>query len=83
MQHVFADTLRSIAVISAACIAEFVEGVESNQADAIATLIVSFLIFLSLLPLVAGLYSTALKLREEKYTETAELELRNNPQCIS
>jgi Co/Zn/Cd efflux system component len=83
IQHIFADTLRSIAVISAACIAEFVEGVESNQADAIATLIVSFLIFLSLLPLLTGLYYSALKLREEIYTETDELELMNKPQCIT
>mmetsp|Transcript_26326 Transcript_26326/g.37726 ORF Transcript_26326/g.37726 Transcript_26326/m.37726 type:complete len:363 (-) Transcript_26326:223-1311(-) len=73
--HVFADTLRSVAVVSASCIAEFVNGVESNQADAIATLIVSFLIFLSLLPLMKGLFFTWLKLREAIHEEqVAEFE---------
>lgn len=71
-------------MILAACIAEFVKGVESNQADAIATLIVSFLIFLSLFPLLKGLFYTALKLREEMLqAETAELELINNSQYIT
>ena len=58
LQHVFADTLRSLAVITAALIAEWVPAVTSEEADATAALVVSFLILMSLLPLFSGMYQT-------------------------
>lgn len=75
LQHVFADTLRSIAVIIAASIAEFVKGVRTDQADAVAALVVSFLIFLSLLPLMNGLICTWAELQEAIQEEVAGIEL--------
>jgi hypothetical protein len=53
--HVFADTLRSIAVIIAAIIAVLVKNVTSEEADAAAAVVVSILILLSLIPLFQGL----------------------------
>jgi Co/Zn/Cd efflux system component len=55
LKHVFADTVRSIALIIASVIAEFVDGVTSEVADATAALVVSLLILLSLIPLFQGL----------------------------
>jgi Co/Zn/Cd efflux system component len=62
-QHVFADTLRSLAVIVAATVAEVADGVTSEEADATAAVVVSALILLSLLPLLSGLVSTFGELR--------------------
>jgi Co/Zn/Cd efflux system component len=52
--HVLADTLRSFAVITAVSLA-LIKGIEPALADATAALIVSFLIALSLIPLIQGL----------------------------
>lgn len=75
-QHVFADTLRSIAVIVAATVAELADGVTSEEADATAAVVVSVLILLSLLPLLSGLLSTFGELRsihaEERDERIAE-----------
>lgn len=61
--HVFADTLRSLAVIIAATVAEVADGVTSEEADATAAVVVSALILLSLVPLLSGLVSTFGELR--------------------
>ena len=53
--HVLADTLRSLAVITAVLLALY-NDIEPALADATAALIVSFLIALSLIPLLQGLY---------------------------
>jgi Co/Zn/Cd efflux system component len=53
--HVFADTLRSIAVIIATIIALIVKSVTPEEADASAAVVVSILILLSLIPLFQGL----------------------------
>lgn len=53
-----ADTLRSTAVLVAATIAFCCENVEGSIADALATLVVSAIILISLLPLVHGLIAT-------------------------
>jgi Co/Zn/Cd efflux system component len=53
--HVFADTLRSLAVILASVLAEFTSAVTSEVADATAAVVVSLLIMLSLLPLLGGM----------------------------
>ena len=50
-QHVFADTFRSIAVISASVIAEVLECVTPEIADSCAAIVVSVIILLSLVPL--------------------------------
>jgi hypothetical protein len=63
-QHVFADTLRSTAVIIASVAAETVESVTPKSADATAALIVSILIALSLIPLISGLVRTIGSLRD-------------------
>lgn len=70
--HVFADTLRSIAVVIASCIAELVDGVTPEEADATAAIIVSFLILLSLIPLFHGLVSTFSELRMIRAEERSE-----------
>ncbi len=57
-QHVFADTLSSIAVILASLLAEFTPSVTSEEADAAASVIVSILIVLSLVPLLLGMKQT-------------------------
>ena len=49
--HVFADTLRSLAVILASLSAEVIDGITPEEADASAAIIVSILIVLSLVPL--------------------------------
>ncbi|OEU22448.1 hypothetical protein FRACYDRAFT_179287 [Fragilariopsis cylindrus CCMP1102] len=56
--HVFADTLRSFAVIFAALLAKFTDIVTSEIADACAAVVVSILIVLSLIPLVGGMIRT-------------------------
>jgi Co/Zn/Cd efflux system component len=61
--HVFADTLRSIAVIIAAAVAEVSKIVTPEVADATAAVIVSAIILLSLVPLFSGLLRTWRELR--------------------
>ena len=62
-------------MIVASSIAEFVDGVRADQADAVAALVVSFLIFLSLLPLVKGLICTWTELVDAIQEEASEIEL--------
>lgn len=61
--HVFADTLRSAAVIIASVVAQLVESVTPEVAYSTAAVIVSFIILVSLLPLVRGLFHTWCELR--------------------
>lgn len=74
--HVLADTFRSIAVIIAALMAQFLEIVTPEVADATAALIVSLLIILSLIPLMKGMIQNLQQLRtiriEEKLEEDHE-----------
>jgi Co/Zn/Cd efflux system component len=70
--HVFADTLRSIAVIIAVMFAKFVGGVTPEEADATAAIVVSGLILLSLLPLFHGLVRTYSELRAIRAEESSE-----------
>lgn len=70
--HVFADTLRSIAVIIAAIIAVLVKNVTPEEADASAAVVVSILILLSLIPLFQGLLQSLIEfsaIRAEEHTE--------------
>lgn len=61
--HVFADTLRSVAVLIAAGIAYVSEFITAGEADAYAALVVSFIILLSCGPLIQGLCYTAREIR--------------------
>jgi Co/Zn/Cd efflux system component len=63
LKHIFADTLRSLAVIVAALVAEFADSVTSEEADATAAVVVSALILMSLAPLLSGLLATFGELR--------------------
>jgi len=74
--HVFADTLRSIAVIIAACVAEIVPKVTPEEADATAAVVVSFLILLSLMPLIQGLLRSVSELRSILAEEKSEVMFR-------
>lgn len=71
--HVFADTLRSIAVIVAAVVAKVDSDLTPEEADATAAVIVSLLIALSLIPLGQGLWMSlkewqAIRAEEEQET---------------
>lgn len=70
--HVFADTLRSIAVIIAAVLAEVLPAVTPEEADATAAVVVSFLILLSLVPLLQGLWRSLAELRAIMAEERSE-----------
>lgn len=60
--HICADTLRSLAVVLAAGIATLVPAVDGSMADSVAAIVVSVIIFISLMPLVQGLILTALSI---------------------
>lgn len=61
--HVFADSLRTIAVLVTTITAELVDGLTPEVADSSAAVFVSIVILLSLLPLVKGIFKTACELR--------------------
>ena len=73
--HVFADTLRSLAVILAASLAEVVDGITPEEADASAAIIVSILIVLSLVPLFHGMVQSITELRGIYAEEKSEVML--------
>jgi Co/Zn/Cd efflux system component len=61
--HVFADTLRSVAVLIAAGVAKLFAVITPDEADALAALLVSLVILLSCVPLIQGLFHTAREIR--------------------
>ncbi len=69
--HVFADTMRSIAVLVASLLAKFTN-ITSEEADASATVAVSIIILIALLPLFSGLKRTAMELIEIRREEVVE-----------
>lgn len=75
--HVVADTLRSLAVVIAASLATVFNCIPSDVADATGAIVVSFIIAISLGPLLAGLFdawSELSKLNEEERKEKHLLE---------
>jgi Co/Zn/Cd efflux system component len=58
-QHVFADTMRSSAVLIVAAVATAIPSIRPEQADAVAAVAVSLIILVSLVPLLRGLWTTA------------------------
>lgn len=81
--HVFADTLRSIAVIVAAGLAEVLPAVTPEEADATAAVVVSVLILLSLVPLTRGLWSSVAELRAILAAERSESAFKKRPRSAS
>jgi Co/Zn/Cd efflux system component len=77
--HVFADTLRSIAVIIAAVMAEVVPNITPEVADSTAAVIVSILILLSLIPLLQGLIASSNELRTIYEEERSDMALLQPP----
>lgn len=78
--HVFADTLRSVAVIIASALAELFDDVTAEEADAAAALVVSILILLSLVPLFQGLVQSGsefLAIRAEERSEIMMEEIQD------
>lgn len=71
--HVFADTVRSIAVMIAALVAGARDDVDAENADAIAAIIVSIFILISLGPLVRGMIYTWTELKACELDEEFEL----------
>uniref|UniRef100_A0A7S3QHS5 Uncharacterized protein n=1 Tax=Chaetoceros debilis TaxID=122233 RepID=A0A7S3QHS5_9STRA len=76
--HVFADTIRSIAVLIAATLGECVDSITPEAADAAATGVVSAVILLALIPLVSGMKRSFGQLmviwREESSEREMEME---------
>jgi Co/Zn/Cd efflux system component len=68
LTHVLADTFRSLAVIIAIVLA-LNYGIDPAVADSAAALFVSFLILVSLIPLIQGLYGNVCELRSMRKTE--------------
>mmetsp|Transcript_28361 Transcript_28361/g.59267 ORF Transcript_28361/g.59267 Transcript_28361/m.59267 type:complete len:90 (+) Transcript_28361:61-330(+) len=62
-QHVCADTLRSTAVLIAAGIATVFQSIDGGKADAIAAVVVSVIILVSIIPLMQGLVLTGFEIR--------------------
>ena len=63
-QHIFADTLRSVAVISFSLLAKYTSVITSEVADAAATVIVTVVVVISLFPLITGIAKTFVALRD-------------------
>ena len=78
-QHVCADTMRSAAVLIAAALAFLVPGLVPAVADSLAAVVVSFIILMSLLPLLQGLFLTAIEitslLQDGPLTERSSLDV--------
>lgn len=70
--HVFADTLRSLAVILSAAASMLFEVVTPEVADATAAVVVSILIGLSVIPLFQGLWHAFVEYRAICYEEQNE-----------
>ena len=73
--HVFADTIRSIAVLIAAILGECVNSITPEAADAAATVVVSAVILIALIPLVSGLKRTFKQLKAIWREESLEREM--------
>lgn len=61
--HVIADTIRSVAVLIAAAVANISSSVTPEKADAMAAIVVALIIVLSLIPLLQRLYRKCLEFR--------------------
>lgn len=62
--HVIADTFRSIAVLLSALLSKTTNSIDPEVADAWAAIIVSCIIFLTVIPLFVQLYSNIRDIRD-------------------
>lgn len=82
--HVIADTLRSIAEVTAAALACAFKSIDASIADASAAIVVSFIIAISLGPLIMGLIKTwreLMELRRERAMEKQDEAMKNTSSC--
>jgi Co/Zn/Cd efflux system component len=78
-QHICADTLRSIAVLVAAGIAQlFPDILSAAGADSYGAILVSLIIIISLIPLLQGLFATAVEIREHLALGGQDSQHQNN-----
>ena len=85
IQHVMADTMRSIAVLIAAGIAWRYKSIDPSTADASAAVVVSIIIALSLGPLLAALVRTfkeIVDIRREKAVARRDAQNSTDNQTI-
>lgn len=68
--HVMADTMRSVTVLIAAGLATVIDSISPDMADAVGAIIVSFIIAISLGPLLSGLFETWSQIRELNEADT-------------
>jgi divalent metal cation (Fe/Co/Zn/Cd) transporter len=70
--------MRSIAVLVAALLAMVVKSITAEEADAAAAVIVSFVIMLTVLPLVRGICANIVELWHIRQEEQADLVLSSS-----
>lgn len=70
--HVFADTVRSLAVLIASLLGKYVDAITPEVADAIAAVVVSGIILTALIPLLTGMVRTACELISIRQEEALE-----------
>ena len=71
--HVFADTIRSIALLVASVLEQFIPQVTPEEADASAAIAVSIIILIAMLPLFSGLRCTCGELLAIRREEASEI----------
>jgi len=76
--HVFADTVRSLAVLIASLVGKYVDAITPEVADAIAAVIVSGIILTALIPLLSGMVRTACELISIRREEALEKILKKH-----
>jgi Co/Zn/Cd efflux system component len=77
-QHICADTLRSITVLVASGIAQlFPDALSAAGADSYGAILVSLIIIVSLIPLMQGLFTTAVEIRDHLVLGRQDSQHRN------
>lgn len=76
--HVFADTVRSLAVLIASLVGKYVDAITPEVADAIAAVVVSGIILTALIPLLTGMVRTACELISIRREEALEKILKKH-----
>ena len=76
--HVFADTVRSLAVLIASLLGKYVDAITPEVADAIAAVVVSGIILTALIPLLTGMVRTACELISIRREEVLEEVLKKH-----
>lgn len=77
--HVFADTVRSVAVLIASLLGKYVDVVTPEVADAAAAVVVSLIILIALIPLLSGMVKTTCELITIRREEVRERIMNKHP----